>query len=74
MSFEEVSLNARNFAIQQGFTNLFLELENGELGSDGRWHITFLQTAYNPTRVEVVVDDSTGKVTGFKRLPADGRL
>lgn len=41
MSFEEASLTARKFAVEQGFSNLFLELEKGELGTDGRFTSPF---------------------------------
>lgn len=68
VTFEEASFKAREFAVMQGFSSIFLELEGGEL-HNGQWQMHFIQTLYpKKTHIDVMVDNQTQQVVGLKRL------
>ena len=64
MGFDEAATIARRFATQQGYPDVMLELEGGELVGR-RWIMTFKY--FMSTRVVVTVDDTTRNVVGLKR-------
>lgn len=68
MTFEEASFKAREFAVRQGFSSIFLELEGGEL-QNGQWQMHFIQSLPSQkTHIDVMVDNATQQVVGLKRL------
>jgi hypothetical protein len=74
MTFEDVAMKARTFAVKQGFSDLFLELEGGEFGADGRWHMRFRMTGpFTSVRVDVTLDDATQQVVGLTRSERHSR-
>ena len=70
MRFDEAAFAAREFVGKQGYPDLFLSLEGGELGGDKQWIFVFYYARGMSleSKVEVKVDDATGKVVGLRRL------
>ena len=65
MEFDEAATIARRFATQQGYPDMMLELEGGDLDAGGRWVMKFRY--WTSASVVVTVDDKTGTVVGLKR-------
>lgn len=70
MTFEEAAFKARSFAVAQGFSDIFLELEDGDRDENGTWHLHFTQQLSplsKPIYLDVAVDDASKTIVSFKR-------